>query len=132
MRPAWLWPLTIIFSAGAAALFTFVIPGTAVRLFVDLWFLFVCPGMAVVRLFRLDNAAAEWMLAIALSFALDGIVAGLLLYINRWSPAATLVILLDFSLVGVIAQVFMDGFSKDFPLQVRSLSNGHDMDEFRH
>lgn len=132
MRSAWLWPLAIIFSVGAAALFTFVLPGAAARPVADLWFLFVCPGMAVVRLFRLNNAVAEWMLAIALSFALDAIVAGLLLYMNRWSPAATLVILLDFSLVGVIAQVIMYGFTRRSPLLMRSASNGYDTGELMH
>ena len=131
MRSAWLWPVIIIFSAGAAALFTFVVPGSAARPIVDLWFLFVCPGMAVARLLRLNNAAAEWMLAIALSFALDAFIAGILLYVNRWSPTATLVILLDFSLLGVIAQVIMARFSVRAPLRVQSSSNGYDRDEFR-
>jgi hypothetical protein len=115
MRSAWLWPLTIILSAGAAALFTFVFPGTAARPFVDMWFLFVCPGMAVVRLFRLNNAVAEWMLAVALSFALDAIVAGSLLYANRWSPTVTMLILLEFSLAGVIAQVIIYRFTVVLP-----------------
>jgi len=105
-----LWPLTIILSAGAAALCTYVLPCSAARPIADMWFLFVCPGMAVVRLFRLNNAVAEWMLAIALSLALDAIVAGLLLYANHWSPTVTLLILLDFSLLGVIAQVILDRF----------------------
>ena len=116
MRSAWLWPLTIIVSAGAAALFTFVLPGSAARPFADMWFLFVCPGMAVVRLLRLNNAVAEWMLAIALSLALDASVAGLLLYANHWSPGATLFILLDFTLLGVIAQVVMDSFRTQLPV----------------
>lgn len=111
MRSAWVWPIVIILSAGAAALFTYVLPGSAARSLVDMWFLFVCPGMAVVRLFRLNNAAAEWMLALALSFALDALVAGSLLYAHHWSPAVTLLILLDFSLLGVIAQVIKDHFA---------------------
>ena len=132
MRSTWLWPLTIIISAGAAALFTFVLPASAARPFVDLWFLFVCPGMALVRLLRLNNAVIEWMLAIAVSFALDAIVAGLLLYANRWSPEVTLVILLDLSLIGVIAQVVMYRFTADTPSRVPFSAHGYDTGEFMH
>lgn len=132
MRSTWLWPLTIIISAGATALLTFVLPASAARPFVDLWFLFVCPGMALIRLLRLDNATIEWMLAIASSLALDAIVAGFLLYFNRWSPEVTLVILLDVSLMGVIAQVIMYRFTPDTPLQVPSPARSYDAGEFKH
>lgn len=115
MRATWLWPLIIMVSAGAAALCTYVLPGSAVRPFVDMWFLFVCPGMALVRLFRLNNTMSEWMLALALSFALDGIVAGLLLYANHWSPTTVLFILLNVSLLAVMAQVIMDYFAQPLP-----------------
>ena len=107
MRATWLWPLTIMVSAGAAAVCTYVLPGSVIRPFVDMWFLFVCPGMALVRLFRLNNTMAEWMLALALSFALDGIVAGLLLYANHWSPTTALFILLNVSLLAAMAQVIL-------------------------
>src|SRR5712692_5393413 len=107
-RLLWLWPAIIILSTVAAGLVTFEITDTAVRPFIVLWFLFVCPGMALVRFFRLDDLVVEWILALALSFAVDAIVAGILLYAGRWSPAGTLEILMGISLGGAVLQIGLD------------------------
>ncbi len=107
-----LWPAIIILSIVAAGLITFVVTDTAVRPFIVLWFLFVCPGMALVRFFRLGELVVEWILALALSFAVDAIVAGLLLYAGRWSPTATLEILMGISLGGTILQIGLDPLMK--------------------
>ncbi len=104
-RLLWLWPAIIVLSTVAAGLVTFVVMDTAVRPFIVLWFLFVCPGMALVRFFRLEELVVEWILALALSFAVDAIVAGVLLYAGRWSPTATLEILMGISLGGAILQI---------------------------
>ena len=74
------------------------------RPFIVLWFLCVCPGMALVRFLRLAEPVVEWILAIALSFAVDAMVAGVLLYAGRWSPTGTLEILMGISLGGAILQ----------------------------
>ncbi len=111
-RLLWLWPAIIILSTVAAGLVAFVITDTAVRPFIILWFLFVCPGMALVRFFRLEELVVEWILALALSFAVDAIVAGVLLYAGRWSPTATLEILMGISLGGAILQIGLDPLIK--------------------
>ncbi len=100
-----LWPAVIILSALAAGLVNFVIPGAAGRPIIVMWFLFVCPGMVLVRFFRLSEPVAEWTLAIALSLAIDAIVAGMQMYAGLWSPAVTLAILIGFCLVGMIVQI---------------------------
>jgi hypothetical protein len=107
-RLPWLWPAIIVLSTVATGLVTFVITETAVRPFIVLWFLFVCPGMALVRFFRLEELVVEWILALALSFAVDAIVAGILLYAGRWSPTATLGILMGISLGGATLQIGLD------------------------
>lgn len=108
-RLRWLWPTIIIsLSTVATGLVTFVNTDIAVRPFIVLWFLFVCPGMALVRFFRLEELVVEWILALALSFAVDAIVAGILLYAGRWSPTATLEILMGISLGGAIIQIGLD------------------------
>ena len=66
-RRALLWPAVILLSALAAGLVNFVIPGAVGRPIIVMWFLFVCPGMVLVRFFRLSEAVSEWTLAIALS-----------------------------------------------------------------
>ncbi|MFL5654295.1 MAG: hypothetical protein ACJ8CB_08975, partial [Ktedonobacteraceae bacterium] len=76
----WLWPTILILSAIAAGLVTFVLPDIVVRPVVVFWFLFVCPGMVVIRFLRLKELVVEWTLALALSFSIDAIIAGLQLY----------------------------------------------------
>jgi predicted nucleotidyltransferase len=104
-RLTWLWPAIIILSTIAAGLIAFVITDTAVRPIIILWFLFVCPGMALVGFFHLEELAVKWILALALSFAVDAIVAGILLYTGRWSPTGTLEILMGISLGGAVLQI---------------------------
>jgi hypothetical protein len=108
MRSLWLtWPIILILSAIAAGLVTFVLPGIVVRPIVVMWFLFVCPGMVVIRFLRLKEPVVEWTLALALSFAIDAIVAGIQLYAGRWSPTGTLVILMSLCLGGALMQIVM-------------------------
>ncbi|MBV9019996.1 MAG: hypothetical protein JOZ71_04715 [Ktedonobacteraceae bacterium] len=100
----WLYPTMIILSIVAASLVTFVFSGIVVRPFLLMWFLFVCPGMTVVRFFQLNEVVIEWLLAFALSIALDTFIAGILLYAGWWSPIHILVILIGFCLIGAIMQ----------------------------
>jgi len=105
IRANWLWPTIIIFSALAASLVNFVFTGIAIRPIIVFWFLFICPGMTVIRFLRLKEPAVEWTLAIALSFAIDAIVAGIQLYAGKWSPTATLGILIGFCFIGSAIQL---------------------------
>ncbi len=103
---AWAWPLTILASAAAvASAMAFLAPGNPVRLIVGFWFLLVCPGMAVIRLFGIEDRVTEWTLAAALSLALDTIVAGAMLYAGMWSPQATLLTLIGVCVVGAFLQI---------------------------
>jgi hypothetical protein len=107
MRLPWLWQAIIILSAIAAALFTFMFPETPLRPIVVMWFLFICPGMMLVRFLRLNELVVEWVLALALSLALDAIVSGIVLYAEKWSPIAILGIIIGLSLAGAITQLTM-------------------------
>jgi hypothetical protein len=75
------------------------------RFVVAFWFLLVCPGMALVPLMRLRDRIAEWTLAIALSLALDALVAGAMVFFGAWSPERGLIILVAVSLIGALLQV---------------------------
>jgi hypothetical protein len=105
MRFSWLWPMTNLLWALAAALVTLVIPNIVLRPAVVMGFLFTCPGMVLVRFFRLRDGVAEWTLAIALSLALDAIIASIQLYIGWWSPGVTLSLLIGLCVVGAILQL---------------------------
>ncbi len=103
----WLYPTIIILLAIAASLVTFVFPGTIVRPFVLIAFLFFCPGVAVVRFFRLNYMIIEWLLAFTLSVAIDALVAGILLYAGLWSPIHIFIILLGLCLLSAIIQFIL-------------------------
>ncbi len=102
---SWVWLTTIVLSAIVAGLVMFVFPGTTLRPALIMWFLYVCPGMTIVRFFRLAETVVEWMLALALGFAIDAFIAGILLYAGWWSPARILAILIGFCLIGTIMQL---------------------------
>lgn len=101
----WLWPVIITLSAIAAYLAATFLPGTLETLVIIMWFLFVCPGMALARLLRLQEPVMEWVLALALSFAIDGIIAGILVYTGAWLPMRTLAIISGVCAVGVSGQL---------------------------
>lgn len=106
-RSPWLWPAVILFSAVAVVIVVFGGVTSPLRPLVAFWFLLVCPGMAFIPLLRLTESFAEWTLAIALSLALDAIVAGTMLYAGMWSPNFGLTILISISMIGAVLQVLV-------------------------
>jgi hypothetical protein len=95
------WDTIIVLSAfGAIAADWLAIP-EPVRWVVVGWFLIVCPGMAVVRLLRLQEPAAEWMLAFAVSISLDMIVSEVMVYAGLWAPSAGLLIIAAITVLAV-------------------------------
>jgi hypothetical protein len=104
IRPHVAWPAILVLSAGAAGLVVGAgVPPALGTPFV-LWFILVCPGMALVRLLRLGDPVAELGIGIALSVALATLVSGALLYAGAWSPRATLAILAAVTVAGALAQ----------------------------
>ena len=100
----WLYPTMIILSIVAASLVTFVFSDTVVHPVLIMWFLFVCPGMTVVRFLQLNEVVIEWLLALALSIAIDAFIAGILLYAGWWSPIHIFIVLISFCLIGAMVQ----------------------------
>jgi hypothetical protein len=104
-RFSWLWPTIIIFSTIAVGFVTFISTDIVLRPLLVMWFLFVCPGMTLVRFLRLHESAVEWTLALAVSFSLDAIIAGIQMYAGLWSPTGTLAILIALCLGGSFVQL---------------------------
>lgn len=98
----WLWPGVVLLSAIATIYATFVQITTPLRPALTLWFLLVCPGMAVVHWLGVWDSARRWTLAIALSLALNTIVATAMLYAGVWQPALILLIIACLT-VGVLS-----------------------------
>jgi hypothetical protein len=65
----------------------------------------VIPGMALVGLVNPDSFAIELSLSIALSLAISGLTAGVLVYAHLWSPTAVVVIVASISLAGALRDV---------------------------
>jgi len=102
-----LWPLLIIVSALTVSLVAATGFGGTLRGPLFFYFLLICPGMAFIRLLHIASVAAEWTLAIALSLALDTIIAEIMLYANHWSPIGGLVILILVSVLGAGCQLLV-------------------------
>jgi hypothetical protein len=100
-----LWPIIIVCSALAALMVMRVFPGLPERPIFIMWFLFICPGMALVRFLHLKELAVKLGLALALSFSIDGIVVGIYLYAGHWSPFAIMLTLTVSSIAAVIIEL---------------------------
>ena len=79
--------------------------GSPVRPLVAFWFLLICPGMAFVPLLRIKERLTEVTVAIALSIALDTIVAETMVLTKRWSPEWALFLLICMAVVGAVLQI---------------------------
>ena len=109
---AWIWPTIILISVAIVIFFTFINLGTPIQGIAILWFVTLCPGMALVPLLKLDHLLIEVTLAIALSLSIDAIVVGIFLYSGHWSPPAMLWTLIVLSLLGSFLQLIPFGTSK--------------------
>ena len=104
MNRHWFWPPVLFISAISAGIAAIALPGTTLCLIVVLWFLLFCPGMMIVLYLELEEVVAEWTLAIALSLAIDGIVAAIALYAGLWRPLGILWVLMAICVVGVLVR----------------------------
>jgi len=93
-------PIAVLAGAALAALVVWGSVTPALRGPVVLAFLLVGPGMALVHLLRLRDPLAEMCLAVALSIALDTLVASAFLYAGAWSPSTILVALIAVAVFG--------------------------------
>ncbi len=108
IRPDRAWPIAIMLSAALVGALAVGGAGSPLRPIATLGFLSICPGMAVVRLLRLEDVLTELTLAVAFSIALDSLVAGTMLYAGWWSPEWSLGLLLGASVIGAACQLRPD------------------------
>ena len=127
LRSVWLWPMVLTVSTVATAAVFFTDSPSALRPWLALWFLLVCPGMAVVRIFDLQDSLLEWVLSIALSISLAGIISTIQIYTHTWSPTAGLGILIGVTLGGVVVQSTLNLKLITWPISPASLPLGREM-----
>ena len=118
-RSSWLWPFILVCWTILAAISLFVVPTNPLRPVVMLGFLTICPGMALVRHLRLSNAVSELTIAVALSIAIDAIVAALFLYAGHWVPNAIFIVLMEITIVCILLQLVLDLLRYHRSLEVR-------------
>jgi hypothetical protein len=96
------WSVIISFSALGAALAVALDWPVPLRPALVIGFVAICPGMAIVRLLRLDSILIELALAIAVSLALAGLLASALVYAGLWSPNVVLELLVVIAVGGLV------------------------------
>lgn len=101
------WLGVMLIAAVAATLLVANDSTSPVRPVVTLFFALTCPGMALIRLLRLEDPLAELVLAVATSIAVAGLLGGFLLYYGLWAPEAGLFILVVITLTAVAAERVM-------------------------
>jgi hypothetical protein len=100
------WSPVVIVASSALAMFQGVMSSdpSTLRTAQVVWFLAVCPGLAIVGLLRLRDPWLEAALVPALSFSIDVIVGGVLAYSGLWSASTAILILIVISVSGALAQ----------------------------
>ncbi len=101
-----MWPLVILISALSAVLLAGSSTQSPIRILFTFWFLLVCPGMALIRLFHFNERLSEWVLAIALSIALDVVISEIAVLNRWWSLQGIVVTLAILSIAGSLLQLW--------------------------
>ncbi len=104
------WVVSILASTAAVGLVSLVGGDSPVRHVVALWFLFTCPGMALVPLLEIDDPVFEWSLIVATSLAVDAIVAVAMVYADVWSPMSGLLVIMLLTLLGALVQSILPAY----------------------
>jgi uncharacterized membrane protein len=100
-----IWPYAISILAATSAVLVVLDLPIPPRAILVLAFATVCPGMALIRLLRLDEPLAEFLLAIVVSLALSGVVATATVYAGAWDAQVVLLALVELTLVAVLADL---------------------------
>jgi hypothetical protein len=112
-RSTWQWPVALLLSV-AATWIVYALPlQTALRPFIVLWFLAVCPGMTLVRFLRLPGTITRWTLAVAVSLMLEALLTSVQLYSGHWSPTFALATVSALCVIGAVVQLCIPGLTWD-------------------
>lgn len=109
-KSKWFWPVILVFSSILAGVLFFVNHSLLylLRPLIALWFLMVCPGMSIVRIFDVQEPLLEWVLAVTLSISLAGIVSSVMIYTSTWSSGLGLGFLIIVTIAGAVIQILLN------------------------
>ncbi|HSD84070.1 MAG TPA: hypothetical protein VLG46_09440 [Anaerolineae bacterium] len=101
------WPIIIVTTGIVVALIVMANVRSPLRPILALGFLGIGPGMAFIRLLRLKERFAEFILAVALSLAIDTLVSEMLVLMRIWSLVGSVLAIVIISIVGAVLQVIV-------------------------
>jgi hypothetical protein len=99
------WPIIIVAAGIAVVLIVMADLASPLRPLLVFGYLLVCPGMAYIRLLHLQDRFAEFVLAVALSLAIDTLVSEMLVLMRIWSLAGGVIAIVTVSIAGVVLQL---------------------------
>ena len=99
------WPIAILISGLVMSTLVLANVDSPVRVLVTLWFLLVCTGMAFVPLLSIPSLSTELALGVAVSIALDTLVATAIVLVGGLSATSGLLVLEAICLVGCALQL---------------------------
>ena len=100
------WPTGLVATAGVVCALVIAGGESLPRTLIVLAFMLVCPGLSLLRLIEPMDTLMTATLAVALSLAVEMLLALGLAYAGLWSPAAALVVLV----VQVVAAAGVDAW----------------------
>jgi hypothetical protein len=106
MRQSLGWPIAIVAAGIAVIVIVVAAIASPLRPILVFGFLLICPGMAFVRLLRLKDRFAEFMLAVALSLAMDTLLSEMLVLTGHWSLTGGVIAIVAVAIVGASLQLF--------------------------
>ncbi len=98
-------PALIILLAIMAGAFALSGSGSVLRPILVFGFMLICPGLALVRMFDLNDSLSEFILGIALSISINILLAEFMAFTHLWSPNGELGILILISFIGAGMQM---------------------------
>lgn len=103
------WPPLVLLLSGAGVLTVVLLDVPAVvRAVGVLAYIAVAPGLAWVRLIRLPDRLTQFVIGVALSFALGILVAQAMVYLQRWSPLLGLCALVAIASLAALIELVRD------------------------
>jgi hypothetical protein len=100
------WPVVIIVPTVAVTLLWLAGIAGPLRVLLAFWVLLVCPGMAIVGIFGVRDIITRLVAAVALSLAIDCLIAMAMVYRVGWSPEGGYAVIAAISVAGAGAQLW--------------------------
>ncbi|MEM7113925.1 MAG: hypothetical protein AAF614_15935 [Chloroflexota bacterium] len=106
MKQSIWWPVGISAITFATLLAVLADIESPVRPALVFIFIFLCPGLAYVRLLGLGNRILEWTLSVAFSISVATLVSEAMLFAGLWSSPRILVIIVLITAIGIVLQLW--------------------------